>query len=56
VVGSPTQVAAQTNVEAAATMSGAPRANGTDRWRITTSATRGYHIEESIAAFVSGVL
>ena len=56
VVGSLAQVAAHANVVAAATSSGEPRANGTDRWRVTKSATPGYHVEESIAAFVSGVL
>ncbi len=40
VVGSPTQMAAHTNVADAATTSGAPRLNRTDRWRVTMSAAR----------------
>src|SRR6516162_7001460 len=40
VVGSPTQVRAHTNVVDAATRSGAPRPDGTDRWRVTTTPPR----------------
>ena len=40
VVGSPTQMAAHINVADAATMSGAPRPDCIDPWRVTMIATR----------------